>query len=360
MIDLLLTYDRTRRFSYGDVYLNVARNLLNENFKVTVLDIENLIADTKSVPVSVYLQQYTDHFKPKIVVSDHAGLYETISSVQNSPIIQDEIEDFFSTEYQGRLQCNSPLSFPGALELKVEFIRRMRDEKLPIPQTILHEDFDDWNYNSLAKKLGSPFVIKETGQHYGKGVHLVNEESALLHKDSVVLAQRRITSVTDFPCTLRVMTFGSEIIGTFLLYSNDHLLSNAKDHTAMLLNTPIKVNDSIPSKFLGKLSNLGLNSNLELTDEIHELATTIGGLHSRSFLRGIDIKFSEDGLPYVLEAQTGPASLQKGTYCSIQGIKKGNVSHNFQTAVNFLTPRFLNLLGNQNQYKAQSEQYNHA
>jgi len=365
MVDILFTYDRAEENSYDHVLLGVGEVLQEEGFNVKHLDLSEMLKSYISegdlfIP-PLYLQDCVDIYKPKLVISGCRGIHESLHyrrlSKQLCPedinTLRESVEDFFNENYVGRLQTNSPLRSDGALELKIEFIYRMISEGIPIPRTVLKEETNsnDWNYDHLNRILNenngsAEIILKEVSKHFGNGVHLIDSPDNFFDNDGIQIAQEIIKSQTPFPCTLRVMTFADEIIGGYLVYSNDHFRSNSKFRLHIPINTNgIIVNPGLVTEEIKKyLPYLGVDNDLYLTDEVKDISIRVGGLPSRSLIRGLDFIFDQEGNAYLLEAQTGPGSLCKGIYSSINKREKGTKDENIRFAIKFLSQKFASYL----------------
>lgn len=341
MLDILYMYSQAHtQSSYGQVFLEAGKYLKKEGANVGFFNIARF---AKGYTFSNYFAFECLQRQPaKLIISDHSSVFLSLLE-QGLPremvqLLQDDLDQVQLNEHRGRLQTNSPLYMPGSLELKVGFIERMREEKLPIPPSALREELEpaQWNYADLdvllndGKKNG--LVLKEEGKHCARGIHVVMEETEIPTHPTVKIAQQLIHPHHDYPASLRLITFPGRIIGGFLIYHPRDLALSNKDGKRKI---PLNISGTYYKDTFGLDSLLqanGVDDDLTVREDVLDVGLKTSLLPSRSLLRGIDMIFDGAGNPYVLEAQTGPGNLRGDTYPLLAGLDYKFPEHSVEVA----------------------------
>ncbi len=273
-------------------------------------------------------------FSPGVVFSDPESI------PRNGPCndLEEEIADTVGKKIE-RIK----LPDTGDISLKNHFYRFCLNHNIPAPNTVLLEDIPLRSLthaavtNLLQRHRKSPLLYKWTYSSGGKEVFLVSNEGQLtqLFRDydlNTFIAQERIP-VGPIAFSMRVVTFGREIIGGILLFNPGHLFcSNAKQGgIAFDLAPPQEkegrlLSDKQYEIFIrnSKLGRAFAQANvLPFDRRIPPLAVKyaqlIGEHPARSLLRGTDFIFDEAGAIYALETNTHPGPPSSGMWLDLIG-----------------------------------------
>ena len=418
MTDILFTYSTSAHAnSYAEIYLRIGQKLKHNGFSIRYLDLKKLSYDYVNSLESSVIADTIDSFRPRFIISDEESLFCELGKVfsngrsrlvesrlgdfsqlenefqlesrspfesrlGNVSVVDDvfqlerthrgmvrllmaEIDDHSFAHYWGNTQSSSSRPYSLSVEKKESFIERMRGEDVPIPLTVLRKEVDKeyWCYSFLDAALGSDgrgFMVKEDGKHKSKGVHVVDSVVAFAgvgHK--AVVAQEMIYDKGRYPCSLRVVTFQKNILGSCLLYNTEDLVRSNRDgsmskiflgdHVTALEHDLLNDLCSGEENYLWKHGILDTTSSggsvtLTLREDVALLARYVGSLPSRSFLRGLDFVFDSAGNPFLLEAQTGPGGIRSGNFALFCGKEPGSIEYNISSAVEFLACEFQQLL----------------
>ncbi len=369
MTDILFTYTTAaHQHTYGDVYLRVGEKLEECGFSIAHLDLQGLVTEYVGSLDSLTIAQQISAFKPKIIISDEESLFceigrffsgrgKVLGSQEREMVdlVMEEIDTCLFDNYWGSIQSNSSRSYVGSVEKKISFIERMREEEVCIPESVLRSELPNWTYKTLLEKFHSNhdgFILKEEGKHRSLGVHFIDSaERFLAYGKDAVVAQKRVEDGGLYPCSLRVLTFGDSILGSFLFYhTQDLICSNALGARERIpLCTPMEKCHETALDILmrGNVDYLwkhGVLDDFTLRGDVAAISRHIGAMASRSVLRGLDFCFDSLGKPFLLEAQTGPGNLRRGSLLEVSGLRTGDVEYNIAGAVDILTREFERLL----------------
>ncbi len=356
IIMMLFTYlEPFETHTYADVYLRAAFALEKRGVPVSYLDVEPLfreyVGSEENFMDTAAIENMLSKHKQDVIFHDHTSFFEQIVSLARhydaTALVSHFIHDFeeiLHVQCKGRVQSNSPLSDEEALEEKVGFVKRMREEGIIHPKTVLRDELPArrWNYKTLVQMVGNysrEFIIKKEHAHRSFGVYKIRRDDDTINDRRIVLAQRYIRDGMAFPTSLRVITFDGEVVGSFVfLNTQDKYRSNFPDYIVS-----VWISEQNP-EWKGFVSLRGEEYFLQhgvdpqgcLVEKIQVLCERVGSLPSRSLLRGIDICFDEAGNPYVLEAQTGPGNIRKGNFARMMGGLPRSEEYNVACATMFL------------------------
>ncbi|MEK6938154.1 MAG: hypothetical protein AABX04_03850 [Nanoarchaeota archaeon] len=282
---------------------------------------------------SDYIEAVAEIFNPQLVISHRRSLDMSLQLRDVDPclaeIMKEEIETFLINKYWGKIQTDTNYLCRNSVEFKEGFVRRMQEESLPFPRTVLREEVSrkDWNYNYLNKYLNvdvlwEGFYLKDISLQRSKGVHYVRNSHGFKTKPNLKIAQQKVTPDDQPACSLRITTFPNQIIGGFFRYSpGDNLCSNSLDEGKIPIDIGNGVRTEVTTEILDLMQRTGLTKEGRVLPEVLDLALKVSKIYSQSLLRGIDVIFDAEARPYVVEAQTGPGNPEGYTYASLLGLK---------------------------------------
>ena len=338
MLDILFTHHRPQLGTYGEAFLRAGGLLVKEGFRIGCLELPKVAASY--FHDESYLLEVTQRTEPRLIISHSGSLRRSLAAAlgcranpESLRALEEEIDSFFFPRYQGKMQTNSFSGPAESIEFKEGFVRQMRKHRLPHPSSVLRSEVleGEWNYTSLDDTINGgerkEVILKDVTLHRGRGVYAVQEESPLFTQPTIRVAQKRVGSS---PSSLRVITFPGKVIGAFLLYNpHNNLHSNVQQGASRVLlysSSPVQRN-TIDSSWNLDLLSAGINLNLTLREDVHDLALNVSRIPSRSLLKGIDILF-EEGKPYVVEAQTNPGDPTQDSFPVMAGIDSDSSEKN--------------------------------
>ena len=236
------------------------------------------------------------------------------------------VENAFARDFYGSVEL---LSEPLEIETSTKdgFYKLCKQNRIPTPRTVVIRDIDPAlrTHAHIARMLGrhdtAEIVYKNCRGGCGLENFLVSSHKEMRKvfgsgNGSNFVAQERV-NIGPIPFSMRVVTFGTSVIGGVLLVNPEGGFSSNGAQGGTGLGLALYGERFIECG----LPDIGLDSReilrifgqagvdpfeRKIPDEVLRLASIIGGLPSRNLLRGIDFLFDIKRNVYALECNSVP------------------------------------------------------